>query len=52
MERRQGAEKHERTSVLDGVSERMPSLALAQKLVGKAALAGVDVRRASPADDR
>ena len=31
------AEKHARTSVLDGVSERMPSLALAQKLVGKAA---------------
>lgn len=31
------AEKHERTSVLDGVSERMPSLALAQKLLGKAA---------------
>lgn len=31
------AEKHERTSVLDGVAERMPSLALAQKLVGKAA---------------
>jgi XTP/dITP diphosphohydrolase len=35
------AEKSERTSVLDGVSERMPSLALAQKLVGKAAQAGV-----------
>ena len=35
------AEKHERTSVLDGVSERMPSLALAQKLVGKAAHVGV-----------
>lgn len=31
------AEKRERTSVLDGVSERMPSLALAQKLLGKAA---------------
>lgn len=30
-------EKQARTSVLDGVSERMPSLALAQKLVGKAA---------------
>jgi XTP/dITP diphosphohydrolase len=29
-------EKHTRTSVLDGVSERMPPLALAQKLVGKA----------------
>ena len=34
------AEKHTRTSVLDGVSERMPSLALAQKLLGKAAQAG------------
>jgi XTP/dITP diphosphohydrolase len=31
------AEKHQRTSVLDGVSERMPSLALAHKLLGKAA---------------
>ena len=31
------AEKHQRTSVLDGVSVRMPSLALAQKLLGKAA---------------
>jgi XTP/dITP diphosphohydrolase len=30
-------EKSTRTSVLDGVSERMPSLALAQKLLGKAA---------------
>jgi len=31
------AEKHQRRSVLDGVSERMPSLALAQKLLGRAA---------------
>jgi XTP/dITP diphosphohydrolase len=38
------AEKSERTSVLDGVSERMPSLALAQKLVGKAAQVGVAPR--------
>ena len=38
------AEKSERTSVLDGVSERMPSLALAQKLVGKAAQVGVTPR--------
>src|SRR5829696_10513600 len=37
------AEKHARTSVLDGVSERMPSLALAQKLLGKAAQVGVPV---------
>ncbi len=29
-------EKRERTSVLDGVSERMPSLALAQKLLSRA----------------
>ncbi|MGN7967692.1 MazG family protein [Microbacterium sp. 22296] len=35
------SEKRERTSVLDGVSEHMPSLALAQKLVGKAAQVGV-----------
>ncbi len=40
------AEKSTRTSVLDGVSERMPGLALAQKLVGKAAQAGVDVPHA------
>lgn len=30
------AEKRERTSVLDGVSQRMPSLALAQKLLSRA----------------
>ncbi|WP_307454154.1 MULTISPECIES: MazG nucleotide pyrophosphohydrolase domain-containing protein [Microbacterium] len=36
------AEKRERTSVLDGVSEHMPSLALAQKLLGKAAQVRVD----------
>jgi XTP/dITP diphosphohydrolase len=35
------AEKHERTSVLDGVSDRMPPLALAQKLLGKAAQVGL-----------
>ncbi|GAA4352149.1 MazG family protein [Microbacterium rhizosphaerae] len=37
------AEKSTRTSVLDGVSERMPSLALAQKLLGKAASVGIGV---------
>ena len=42
------AEKSARTSVLDGVSERMPSLALAQKLLGKAGQ--VDVRPAPPAE--
>ncbi|WP_240642424.1 MazG family protein [Microbacterium sulfonylureivorans] len=36
-------EKSARTSVLDGVSERMPSLALAQKLVSKGAQVGVAV---------
>lgn len=35
------AEKSSRTSVLDGVSERMPALALAQKLLGKAEKVGV-----------
>ncbi|MDJ1113372.1 MazG family protein [Microbacterium dauci] len=42
------AEKRTRTSVLDGVSRHMPSLALAQKLVGKAAQVGVEV----PSDER
>lgn len=41
------AEKKTRTSVLDGVSHRMPSLALAQKLLGKAAPSGVDAGDAS-----
>ena len=40
------AEKRARTSVLDGVSERMPSLALAQKLTGKAAQVGIPVSSA------
>lgn len=44
------AEKSARTSVLDGVSERMPSLALAQKLVGKAAQVGVTVEAGSAAE--
>lgn len=45
------AEKHERTSVLDGVSERMPSLALAQKLVGKGAQVGLtSAKRGSSAE--
>jgi len=37
------AEKRTRTSVLDGVSHHMPALALAQKLLGKAAAVGVAV---------
>ncbi|MDW4571253.1 MazG family protein [Microbacterium sp. M3] len=45
------AEKHERRSVLDGVSERMPSLALAQKLLSKAAQAGLDPARVQRADE-
>lgn len=45
------AEKHERTSVLDGVSERMPSLALAQKLLGKAAQVSVRVVERAQRDD-
>ncbi|QEW03662.1 MazG family protein [Microbacterium lushaniae] len=45
------AEKRERTSVLDGVSSHMPSLALAQKLLGKAAPLGLHpVRHHSPAE--
>lgn len=35
-------EKRERTSVLDGVSQAMPALALAQKVLGKAAHVGVN----------
>ena len=42
------AEKHTRTSVLDGISRGMPSLALAQKLVGKAAQVGVDAAASCP----
>ena len=42
------AEKHTRTSVLDGVSHHMPSLALAQKLLGKAASVGVTVADDTP----
>ncbi|WP_345803199.1 MazG family protein [Microbacterium sp. AZCO] len=41
------AEKGSRTSVLDGVSEHMPSLALAQKLLGKAAQVGAAVHASS-----
>jgi XTP/dITP diphosphohydrolase len=41
------AEKRARRSVLDGVPRGMPALALAQKIVGRAAGAGVDVARPS-----
>lgn len=37
------AEKRERKSVLDGVPRGMPALALAQKLVGRAASVGVSI---------
>lgn len=43
------AEKHERTSVLDGVSAHMPALALGQKLVGKSAQVGRPVAASSDA---
>lgn len=42
------AEKRTRTSVLDGVSTHMPSLALAQKVLGKAAQVEVSAAPASP----
>ena len=42
------AEKHQRRSVLDGVSERMPSLALAQKLLSKAAQVGFEPAPPAP----
>lgn len=48
------AEKRERTSVLDGVSDHMPALALAQKVLGKAAQVGVAApshRLADPATE-
>ncbi|MGN6445761.1 MazG family protein [Amnibacterium sp.] len=37
-------EKADRTSVLDGVPMQMPSLLLAEKLVGRAARAGLELR--------
>jgi len=48
------AEKRERASVLDGVSAHMPSLALAQKVLGRAAQVGVGApahRLADPATE-
>lgn len=45
------AEKSARTSVLDGVSERMPSLALAQKLLAKASQVGLDPARGHLTDE-
>jgi len=42
------AQKPERTSVLDGVPDAMPSLALADKLLGRAAKVGVVPRAAEP----
>jgi XTP/dITP diphosphohydrolase len=40
-------EKADRTSVLDGVPMQMPSLLLAEKLVGRAERAGLEVRPSS-----
>ncbi|MFT3796831.1 MAG: MazG nucleotide pyrophosphohydrolase domain-containing protein [Microbacterium sp.] len=45
------AEKHERRSVLDGISHHMPALALAQKLLAKAAVRGVTPGAAAPAPE-
>jgi XTP/dITP diphosphohydrolase len=45
------AEKHQRRSVLDGVSERMPSLALAQKLLSKSSQVWPEPARAQPVDE-
>ena len=45
------AEKHQRRSVLDGVSERMPSLALAQKLLSKASQVAVETARVQLVDE-
>lgn len=45
-------EKAHRTSVLDGVPDSMPSLALSAKLLGRAAKVGVDVApAATPGDE-
>ena len=41
-------EKADRTSVLDGVPMTMPSLLLAEKLLGRAARVGLEVRPAVP----
>ena len=51
-ERIKQVEKPERTSVLDGVPRTMPALALADKLVGRAAKVGIEVEpAATPADE-
>jgi XTP/dITP diphosphohydrolase len=44
-------EKADRTSVLDGVPMAMPSLLLAEKLVGRAERAGLEVRAGVPVPD-
>jgi XTP/dITP diphosphohydrolase len=44
-------EKAHRTSVLDGVPMQMPSLLLAEKLLGRAERAGLEVRPAAPGPD-
>jgi XTP/dITP diphosphohydrolase len=45
------AEKPSRTSVLDGIPQGMPALALADKLLGRAAKVGVDAAAGTTAPD-
>ena len=45
------AEKPGRTSVLDGIPDRMPSLLLAAKLVGRAEKVGITIAAADVPDD-
>lgn len=42
------AEKRERTSVLDGIPRSLPALALADKMIGRAANVGVETDAAGP----
>lgn len=48
------AEKRQRTSVLEGISSHMPSLALAQKILGRAQQVGVQaaIEDAAPQSER
>ncbi|HEY0249395.1 MAG TPA: MazG family protein [Gryllotalpicola sp.] len=43
------AEKHDRTSVLDGIPRALPALALADKTIGRAASVGVETDALGPA---
>ena len=44
------AEKHQRTSVLDGLPSHLPALALADKMIGRAQKVGVEVPADAPAE--